>query len=136
MSQPPDWMEALVDTVSDCMEPHNVMGPLGYRWQEEDQFCTIAVYPLPIELVGGAVDGEIVSPGFSLNLQELSSAFEKLEDIYWCGQALGPHDLEGPHVSFEGVYQGHHIYLAILSDPPEGEEPGLELDVSGEPENP
>ena len=60
MAQPPDWLESLVDAVSECMEPHNVMGPLGYRWHEEDQFCTIAVYALPVELVGGDVDGERV----------------------------------------------------------------------------
>lgn len=128
---PPDWMESLVDEVADCMEPHNAMGPLGYRWHEEDQFFTIAVYPLPIELVGEAVEGEMVSPGFSLNIQELSFVFDELEDIYWCGQPLGPNDLEGPHVSFEGVYQGHPIYLAILSDAPEDEEPGSKLDISG-----
>jgi hypothetical protein len=124
-------MESLVDKVSECMEPHNVMGPLGYRWQEEDQFWTISVYPLPVELVGGDVDGEIVSPGFSLDLQELMSAFKELEDFHWCAHAFSPYDLDGPHISFEGMYQGHHIYLEILSDAPEDEEPGLELDISG-----
>ncbi len=46
MSQTPAWMKALVDVVSGCMEVHTVMGPLGFRWGEEDQFWEVIVYPL------------------------------------------------------------------------------------------
>ena len=31
------WMEALVDVVSGCMEAYSVMGPLGFRWSEDEQ---------------------------------------------------------------------------------------------------
>jgi len=77
-----------------------------------------------------------VSPGFSLDLQELWSAFEELADVNWCAHAFGPHDSEGPHISIEGVYQGHHVFLRVLSEAPYDEEPGLKLDSSGKAEKP
>ena len=130
MSQAPTWMVSLVDIVSNCLEAHNVMGPLGFRWWEEDQFWEVIVYPTPLELVGGAADGELVSPGFSLDLQDLWSTFEELIDINWCAHAFGPNDPNGAHISIEGVYQGHHVCLRVLSDAPNDEEPGLKLDSS------
>ena len=134
MSQAPTWMEKLVDIVSVCMTAHNAMGPLGFRWGEEDQFWEVIVYPTPVELIGGAVDGELVSPGFSLNLQELQSSFDEVTDVNWCAHDFGPQDFDGPHISIEGVYQGHHVYLIVLSEAPDDEEPGLRLDTleSGE----
>ncbi len=130
MSQTPAWMKALVDVVSGCMEVHTVMGPLGFRWGEEDQFWEVIVYPTPIELVGGAADGELVSPGFSLNLQELWCSFDEVTDVNWCAYDFGPHDPDGPYISIEGVYQGHHVYLKVVSEAPNDEEPGLRLDAT------
>ncbi len=134
MSQAPAWMEALIDVVSGCMEVYNVMGPLGFRWSEEDQFWEVIVYPTPIELVGGAADGELVSPGFSLRLQELWSSFDEVTDVNWCAYDFGPHDPYGPRISIEGVYQGHHVYLIVLSEAPNDEEPGLRLDTTDKAE--
>ena len=37
----------------------------------------------PVELVGGAVDGEIVYPLFSLDLLGLSSCFDEVTDFRW-----------------------------------------------------
>ena len=109
MSQAPAWMKALVDVVSRFMEVHNVMGPLGFRWWEEGQFREVIVYPTPIQLVGGAVDGELVPPVFTLNLQELWSSFDEVTDFIWCAHDFALQNLEGPHISIEGVYQGHDV---------------------------
>ncbi len=134
MPQAPAWMKSLADVVSGCMEVHTVMGPLGFRWGEEDQFWEVIVYPTPIELIGGAADGEFVSPGFSLNLQELWPSFDEVTDVNWCAYDFGPHDPDGPHISIEGVYQGHHVFLRVLSEAPNDEEPGLRLDATDKAE--
>lgn len=42
-------------------------------------------------------------------------------------------DGEGPHLSIEGVYQGHEIFVRVLSSAPEGEKPWMKLDT--EPHN-
>jgi hypothetical protein len=127
-------MEALVDIVSGCMEAHSVTGPLGFRWSEEEQFWEVIVYPTPIELVGGAADGELVSPGFSLNVKELQSSFDEVTDVNWRAHDFGPQDPDGPHISIEGVYQGHDVYLTVLSEAPDDEEPGLKIDTADKAE--
>ena len=133
-SQPPTWMEDLIDSVSGCMEAHDVMGPFGYRWGEEDEFWEIIVYPTPIELVGGYADGENVSPGFSLDIKELSCSFDEVAEVRWQAHNFGVHDFDGPHISIEGVYQGHQIWLRVMGEAPKDEEPGVQLDVSQEQE--
>ena len=127
MSPPPTWMESLIDFVASCMEPHSELGPLAYRWRNEDDYWEVWVYPTPGEIVGGAVDGAIISPGFSLDAQELSTAFEKLEGVHWQAHPFGPHDREGQSLAFEGVYDGHGVWLVVLSDAPEDEEPGFKF---------
>jgi hypothetical protein len=64
-------MAALVDVVAACLEAHSPMGPLGFRYLEEEALGELVVYPTPVELVGGAADGTVVVPGFSLDLQAL-----------------------------------------------------------------
>ena len=136
MPKPPAWMESLIEIVANCMEPISELGPLAYRWCNEDDHWEIWVYPAPAELVGGAGDGAVVSPGFSLDIQELSSAFEELEDVRWQAQAFGPHDQVGRNLSFEGVYKGRGIWLLVLSEAPRDEEPGYKVDVTRRAEEP
>lgn len=130
MSEAPAWMESLIDLVAGCMETHSEAGPLAFRWRQEEDQWHIMVYPTLGELIGGADDGALVFPGFSLDIQELTTAFEELVDVHWRAQALGSHDQEGRHVSIEGVYDGHQVYLQVLSDAPEDEEPGFKVDLT------
>ena len=129
MSQVPTWIEDLVEIISAHIEAHNEMGPLGFRWLEEDQFWEVIIYPTPVELIGGAVDGELVAPGFSLDLWALPSVFDEVIDVIWRAHSFGPLDPDGPYISIEGVFQGHHLCLRVLSEAPDDEEPGLKLNV-------
>jgi len=129
-------MEPLIDIVANCMEPHNELGPLAYRWLNEDDHWQIWVYPTAAEIVGGAADGAVVFPGFTLDVQELSTAFEELEDVHWQAHPFGPHDQEGEHLSFEGVYDGHDVWLLVLSQAPGEEEPGFTVNLTGRKADP
>ena len=136
MLKAPPWLASLIDIVADCMEPHNELGPLAFRWGNEDDYWVIVVYPAPAELVGGAADGAVVSPGFSLDVQRLSTVLEELVAVHWQAHTFGPEDQDGPYISFEGVYCGHEVYLQILSVAPEDEEPRFKVDLtrrSGQP---
>jgi len=130
MTEAPHWLTSLVDIVGGCMESHSPQGPLAFHWGEEEGFWEVTVYSTPGEVVGGADDGAIVVPGFSLDVQELMSAFEELIDVHWCSQPFGPHDDAGQHISIEGVYQGHEVYLRVLAEAPSDEEPGFKVDLS------
>jgi len=105
-------------------------GPLGFLYQEEEGAWEIVIYPNPksVELVGGADDGDIAAPAFSLDLEELRAEVERVDAVSW--QSLGYANGEGPHVSIEGVYQGHEVLVQVLAYPPEDEEPGMKLDAT------
>ena len=45
-----------------------------------------------------------------------------------CGHRLCPSG--GPEITIEGVYAGHELFLQLLAEPPEDEEPGMELDAT------
>jgi hypothetical protein len=138
MLETPDWLESLVERVADCMEGHGPAGSVQYRcWTEEEEdeeLWEILVYPTPIELVGGAVDGAVVAPGFTLDLQDLSSLFDRVDVFLWEAEAFVPEDAEVPNVSIEGIYQGHSVVLRLLSEAPEDEEPGFELEIGSNSE--
>jgi len=131
MPDPPTWMESLVDCISDCIEADTPMGPLGYRYSVEEGFAEIAVYPTPVELVGGAEDGEVVLPVFSLDLKQFLSVFSVITHVHLRTGGLTPYEEEGIHVSIEGEYEDHEVWLRILMDPPEDEEVGATFDVLG-----
>lgn len=127
---PPLWITELVEAVAGCMEAHSAAGPVGWRYREAEDLVDLVIYATPVELRGGDYDGAIVLPGFSLDVQALQSLFECVSALYWQAQGLGPHDDEGPCLSVEGVYRGHHLGLRVLAEAPEDEEPGLQLDTS------
>src|SRR5207302_122175 len=82
-----DWLDELYEAVAACMEADSPMGPVGLRYREEDGFWEVMMYPTPVELLGGAHDGAVVIPGFSLDLERLRSAFDSIHDFGW--SALG-----------------------------------------------
>jgi hypothetical protein len=126
-----DWLEELIAQIADLMTFHSPAGPLGYRYGEEDGFWEIVVYPTPVEIVGGADDGEVVLPGFQLDLLVLQELFDEIEEFGWDGLGLCSHG--GPHVWAEGLYQGRHVFLTVLAEAPEDEEPGFKLNVRRSP---
>ena len=125
---PSAWLSKFVEAVSDCMEAHSAAGPVGWRvYEEDDDTVELLIYAMPVELMGGEYDGSIVLPGFSLDVQALQSLFERVTALDWKAQGFGPGDDVGPCLSLEGIYQGHVIWLRVLAEAPEDEEPGMQL---------
>jgi hypothetical protein len=56
----PDWLNVLLDLVAECLEFQSPAGPLGVRWGQDQDAWEVTIYPTPVELVGGASDGELV----------------------------------------------------------------------------
>jgi hypothetical protein len=127
-TDPAAWLHELVEAVADHITVDGVTGPLGVRVSEAEETCEVQVYLPPVELIGGAVDGEIVAPGFSLDLEGLRSLFGRVDDFAW--QAFGRGYDDGPQVSIEGAYRGHEVFLQVLAYAPEVEETGGEAEIS------
>jgi hypothetical protein len=126
-NEPVIWLHQLVDDVARCITADSPMGPLGYGGSEEDGVWEIDIYPVLVELIGGAVDGEIVAPDFSLDLEALRILFDQVDGFEW--QAIGLTYPEGSRVSIEGLYHGHEVILQVLACAPADEEPGMKLDT-------
>jgi hypothetical protein len=122
------WLDLLQNSVSSCIEADSAMGPLGLRYREEEGFWEVWIYPTPVEVVGGADDGEVLMPGFWLDLEQFRQEFDAVVAFGW--NSLGLSWPEGPHVSIEAVFRGREVYLQVLACAPEDEEPGLKLDAT------
>ncbi len=101
-NEPQVWLQRLMEAVADGMVADGPTGPLGCRYSEEDGHWTVDVFPTPVELLGGAVDGQVLIPAFTLDLAELQGAFEEVEDLTW--RSLGSPDDEGPRIGVGGVF--------------------------------
>lgn len=128
-SDAPGWLADLAESVAAQMTGESPSGPLGFRYSDEgDGFWEINIYPTPVELIGGPDDGEIVDPGYHLDLEGLRCCFDKIVDFGW--DPLGLNTPEGPRIWLEGVYQHHDVFLQILATAPADEEPGLKIDAA------
>ena len=63
-----------------------------------------------------------------MDLDGLRSVFDGVDDFSW--QTLGLTYSEGPHVSIEGLYQGHQVFVRVLAYAPDDEEPGMKVDTT------
>ncbi|HUY90751.1 MAG TPA: hypothetical protein VMV10_18600 [Pirellulales bacterium] len=121
------WVDELMQAVSGCISVDEPIGPLACRYLAEDGTIDVLVYPTPVEIVGGADDGQIVDADFDLDLIRLRELFSSVADIGW--SALGLNDEGGPHIWVEGVFRGQPVFLQVLSQAPDDEEPGMKLDT-------
>lgn len=126
------WLDSLIEAIGASLAADNLMGPLGILYGEKDGYWEVDIYPTPVELIGGAEDGAVVSPAFSLDLESVRAAFEQVEDFGWT--TIGWPDGNGPFVWIKGSYQGHELLLRILAQAPEGEEPGSKLRMPEAPQ--
>ncbi len=129
MSDVPAWMEPLVEVVANAMTAHYMPGPLGLRYREEDGSWDVLVYPQRMELVGGRHDGDVVSPGFSLDLEQVRKVFTRVDGLFWQAHPLSEQD-GGPYVSIEGEYAGREVWLRILAFAPEDEGPADTFNIN------
>src|SRR6185312_7982378 len=121
----PDWLKILLDLVADCIEVESPAGPLGARWGQDGDSWQVTIYPTPVELVGGAVDGEVVAPGFSVDLERLREAFTRLDAFGW--NALGLQGPDRPYIYLEGDFLARELLLRVLAHAPPDEGPGAKV---------
>jgi hypothetical protein len=124
-------MNALVEKVAAAMMGHGPAVPLGLRYRQLEDLWDILIYPLPVEMVGGAHDGGLAAPGFSLDLEKLRSAFKRLTALGWDAHGTGAENAEdGPYIGVEGDVAGHKVWLRILAFAPADEAAAMKVDAN------
>lgn len=135
----PSWLQDLMSKVADSVEPLGAMGPIGYRWLEPnsafnlDIAWLLAVYPTPYEVAGGSNDGQLMCPGFKLNLQNLLNFFTNVQTVAWRSPSVYTGDLDGPEIVIRGIVAEHPVHVRFFSIPPDDEKPSVVVNIaSGE----
>src|SRR5262245_3986049 len=131
MAEVPAWLEPLVEAVATALTAHGPAGPLGLRYRQVEGVWDVLAYALPVELVGGAHDGGLAAPGFSLDLHALLASFSRVDLFTWDAPGTGPAGAEcGPCISVEGEFGGRKVWLRVLAYAPDDESPALKVDAT------
>ncbi|HEX4131687.1 MAG TPA: hypothetical protein VHZ24_16745 [Pirellulales bacterium] len=93
----------------------------GIRFSEDEGWLQIA--PCPLEVVGGADDGESVYPFYSLHVANLIEVFDAVPQMLWT-------TIDG-QFSLEGKIDGDDAWITFHQAPFEDEEPRDVLDPKG-----
>ena len=130
MGQSPDWMDEFVNLIAKQIVPVDVMAPLGCHIARNDDCWEITLFASATEVVGGPQDGGPRPSHFFVDLQGFSSIFHSIDSLAWQAQGLGRDDEIGPHVSVEGDFRGHRVWLRIPAYAPRRFPPGRRADVN------
>ena len=132
MPELPSWLEPLVESVATAMTVHGPEGPLGLRYRLiDDKRWDVQIYPLPVEMVGGAHDGGLAAPGFSLDLRAIAAAFDWAGELGWDPHGTRPDNADaGPCFWVMGEFAGREVWLRVLAYAPEDVAPAAKVDAS------
>ncbi len=121
MAKPPQWLEDLANQVADGMSVVDLPSPIGCHFhlnESEYQQWEVTLFCSATELVGGPCDGVVKPPNFTLDLKNVLNNFSEVTSFHWQAFTIGPDDELGSHVSIEGIYEGHYVWLRILAQAP------------------
>ena len=128
-SEIPIWLEQVVDSIVQGIDYSEELGPLNVRFQhiESDGIWQGTLFQMPAQLVGGgAIDGSVIYPDFSVDVRCLDDAFDAIRDVtFLTSTDLNPQ----PHLAIRGVIAGDSVVILILSSAPVDEMPVQKFDV-------
>ena len=108
----------MANAVAQEIAPVDILAPIGCHYHCADGVWEVTLFVGMTEVVGGRTDGIKRRSRFSVRLGKLDSIFAEVEHFHWQTHTLGSTDDLGPHISLEGKYQGHPVWLRILASPP------------------
>jgi hypothetical protein len=123
MSQPDNWLNEFVARVMDattlltepveiaCHTYFNEAADSGGEWE-------VTVFAEP-DTLGGRLDAFPLQPATSVDVAGLMTVFDSLDSCRWQSETVAFDDELGSHLSVEGAYRGHQIWLRVLSRAPE-----------------
>ena len=121
------WLLGLVRAIADTMIAGRTTPPLGYRYSDQETPWVVDVFPRMLEIVGGAQDGARLVAEFAIDVEQLRSLFEEIDELAWVSQSEAHSD--GPHLTLQGNNRGHKVVVRILAFAPEDDEPGMRVDA-------
>lgn len=124
MANPPEWISALANNVSACLEPLEPMPPLGCHYHHCPTGWEVTIFPSLTEIVGGPEDGRKTAPRFRVNVLAAANLFTRIEEIGWQSRAVNEDDQLGSHLAIEGMIEDEIVSVRILKSAPTCFDPG------------
>jgi hypothetical protein len=111
--------------------PMDILSPIGchFFYNKKNQQWEVSLFASATEIVGGEKDGIVNSSNFSADLKSIAGIFTEVHRLDWQALSNGSEDEVGPHISFEGNYEGHEVWLRILASAPKRFEAGRKVNV-------
>lgn len=127
-SHPPHWLMDFANKVAPHVVPFDVLAPVGchYHLNSELNQWEVSLFVSATQVVGGRQDGSTLPSRFALDVQRVFMLFDEVNDCYWQALPASPEDDLGAHLSIDGVYKDHLVWLRVLAKAPEEMSPGRE----------
>jgi len=124
MVAPPSWLATFADQVAAQIHPIDVLAPLGCHYHLDEEVWEVTLFVSKTEVIGGPKDGRLKNSRFQLDIKGVLETFDAVESCAWQPMGLGEEDEVGPHLSIEGIYAGHPIWLRLPATAPQQFDPG------------
>lgn len=131
MKDVPEWIQELVNRAANVLIGQEALGPIGCHFREgsEHEPWELTVFVSSMEVLGGQMDGVHFPARMFVDLQELFRLFDSVTNFYWQTAPAAADDELGAHISLEGEYMEHWVWLRILSKAPKRFPAGRSLDA-------
>ena len=126
-SPPPPFFDRLTDSL---IKSWKSLGSIGIKInQVSDGHYEVMLYPALREVYGGKGDGEVMFPGFHLNIGSFVRMFDESPAPKVSFDSLRAQFI--PHLLFKGYIEGIFVKINVLECPPNGSTPVERLWASG-----
>ncbi|WP_145219811.1 hypothetical protein [Gimesia alba] len=116
----------MANQVASLMYDVDVLAPIGCHFFFNDS-CNeweVTLFASNTEIVGGEWDGVLAPSKFCFDILKVGEIFEEVQAMHWQALPVNFDDQLGPHISIEGTYEGHQVWVRVLAESPEEFEPG------------
>lgn len=134
----PTWLTGLIEDMAEQFEPLTGVARVGFDCRMEDDTWVVRMYLGSTELVGGPEDGRAVPMSFELNLQQLISKFDRVEEFFWSVFPAQAQDIEEfqAYVTVGGEIQSNLVRFHFFATAPDDVGPGIRVHQDGRFETP
>lgn len=126
MPAPPSWLNSMANQVASLMYDVDVLSPIGchFFFNDSRNEWEVTLFASNTEIVGGEWDGVLAPSKFCFDILKVGQIFGEIQAMHWQALPVDFDDQLGPHVSIEGTYEGHQVWVRVLAESPEEFEPG------------
>lgn len=119
----PTELVEFIDDVCQLFEPFSGVARAGYECLYGGDRWEISVFLGEQEVVGGALDGELMPVNFRFDVRGLARLFDRVDAVCWNavpnGHAFAQDDQFESFLTIEGVARGQRVTLQVHALPPD-----------------